>query len=225
MPPRGKKAVGRTRGSKASRGHGRNSVETVEQNLLHIVNDIPISNAQQEFWDEEREERDDESMDDTDNHTTINATEPLPPPGNPIPKFTVQSWKAKSRRDLFADWRWAEKKKCTGHQVWARCKTGKCQTNKKPHYYSGELTSFSNFEKHLNSCHYEEYSKYEKRKSENDPSQPSLHKFQQFRTMTKDRQKKIDVDLGYTVAIDNIPLNILRRPRFRRWVHVRTPES
>jgi hypothetical protein len=110
MEQREKRAVGRTRGLKDSRGRSRTSVETEEENLLEIVNDILISHAQQEFWDEEREERDDESMDDTDNHTTINATEPLPPPGNPIPKFTVQSWKAKSRRDLFADWRWAEKK-------------------------------------------------------------------------------------------------------------------
>lgn len=153
MAPRGKKAVGRTRGSKASRGHGRTSVETEEQNLLHIVNEIPISDAQQELLDDEREEGDDyEVMHVTDDDTTINAAEPLPPPGNPIPTFTVQSWKAKWRRDFFTDWRWAKKKKGTGqsgHRVWARCKTGKCETNKKPHYYSGELTSFSNFEKHL----------------------------------------------------------------------------
>nr|CAH0112994.1 unnamed protein product [Daphnia galeata] len=205
MPPRGKKAVGRTRGSKASRGHGQTSVETEEQNLLHIVNEIPISDAQQELLDDEREEGDDyEVMHVTDDDTKINTAEPPPPPGNPIPTFTEQSWKAKWRRDFFTDWR-------------------KCETNKKPHYYSGELTSFSNFEKHLNSCHYEEYSKHEKRKSENDPSQPSLHKFQQSRTMTKDRQKKIDLDLGYTVAIDNIPINILRQPRFRRWIHTAMP--
>ena len=62
MAPRGKKAAGRTRGSKASRGHGRNSVERVEQNLLHIVNDIPISNAQQELLDDEMEEGDDNEV-------------------------------------------------------------------------------------------------------------------------------------------------------------------
>jgi hypothetical protein len=90
-------------------------------------------------------------MDDADNDSTasifINATEPKPPPGNPIPIFTVQTWKSKWRRDFFIDWRWAAKKKGTGHQVWARCKTGKCQTNKRPHYYVGELTSLSNIQK------------------------------------------------------------------------------
>jgi hypothetical protein len=87
--------------------------------------------------DEESGKRDHEAMDDADNNTTVsNVTEPLPPPGNPIPIFNVQSWKAKWRRDFFTDWRWAEKKKGTGHQVWDRCKTGKCQTNKKAHYYA-----------------------------------------------------------------------------------------
>jgi hypothetical protein len=156
MVPRGKSAVGRTRGSTASRGRGRISVETGEENLVAIVNNISISDAQEQLLDEEMEERYDEAMDNTGNHTiTINYTEPLPPPGNSIPIFTVQSWKAKWRKDFFTDWCWAEKKKGSADQVGARCKTGKCQTNKKPHYYAGELTSFSNFEKHRNSCHYE----------------------------------------------------------------------
>ncbi|KAK4028077.1 hypothetical protein OUZ56_017257 [Daphnia magna] len=226
MASRGNRAVGRTRGSTASRGRVRISVEPGEENLIEIVNEIPISHAQQQLLDEEREERDDEAiMDDAENNTTVSkATEPLPPPGNPIPIFTVQSWKSKWRRDFFTDWRWAEKKKCTGHQVWARCKTGKCQTNKKPHYYVGELTSFSNFEKHLSLCHSEEYSKYKKLKSVNDSSssQATLHTFQQFR-MTKDQQKKIDLDLGYAVAKDNIPINILQRPSFRQWIHSAVP--
>jgi hypothetical protein len=204
MAPRGRRAVGRTRGRTASIGRGRISVEPEEDNLIEIVNNIPISDAQQQLLDEEREEtqeREDEAMDDADNDTTASifskATEPLPPPGNPIPTFTVQTWKAKWRRDFFTDWRWKEKKKGTGHQVWARCKTGKCRTNKKPHYYAGELTSFSNFEKHLNCSHYEVYIKYGKLKSVNNSSssQPTLHTFQQFR-MTNDRQKKIDLDLG-----------------------------
>ncbi|XP_059352801.1 uncharacterized protein LOC132088276 [Daphnia carinata] len=157
-----------------------------------------------ELLDEEgRGEGSDEVMDFAENETTSATAEPLPPP----------------------DWRWAAKKKGNGHQVFARCKTGKCNLQKKQHYYSGELTSFSNFEKHLKSCHNEEYSKYEKQKSSLDFSQPTLNKFQQFRStaMTKERQKKLDIDLGYSVAIDNIPLNILRRKRFRQWIHSGMP--
>jgi hypothetical protein len=154
MAPRGKRAVERTSGSRVSRGRGRTSVETVEGNLREVVNDIPISDTQRELLDEEREEGgDNEVMDVTDDDTTIDAAEPLLPPGNSIPKFTMQSWKSEWRRHFFSDWRWEEKKKGSGHQVWARCNTEKCQTIKKPHYYSGELTSFSNFEKHLKGCH------------------------------------------------------------------------
>ncbi|EFX75526.1 hypothetical protein DAPPUDRAFT_107738 [Daphnia pulex] len=112
MSPRGKRAVGRTRGSTASIGRGRISVEPGEENLIEILNNIPISHAQQQLLDEESGERDHEAMDDADNNTTVsNVTEPLPPPGNPIPIFNVQSWKAKWRRDFFTDWRWAEKKR------------------------------------------------------------------------------------------------------------------
>lgn len=121
---RGNRGVGRIRGSKASRGHSRTSVETVEENFRQLVNDIPISDAQQELLDEEGEDGgDDEAMGLTDDETTPTAAEPSPPPGYAIPKFTVQSWKAKWRREFFSDWRWAEKKKGNGHQVWARFKT------------------------------------------------------------------------------------------------------
>ncbi|KZS05463.1 Uncharacterized protein APZ42_031370 [Daphnia magna] len=35
--------------------------------------------------------------------------------------------------------------------------------------------------------------------------------------------KKIDLDLGYAVAKDNIPINILQRPSFRQWIHSAVP--
>jgi hypothetical protein len=67
-------------------------VEPGEENLIEIVNNIPISHAQQQLLDEESGERDHEAMDDADNNTTVsNVTEPLPPPENPIPIFNVQS--------------------------------------------------------------------------------------------------------------------------------------
>jgi hypothetical protein len=84
-----------------------------------------------------------------------------------------------------------KKNRRSGHQVWAWWKTGKFQTNKKPVYSSGELTSFSNFDKHLNICHYEEYSRYKKSKSLNDSSssKPTSLILQQFRTMSKVEEK------------------------------------
>ncbi|KZR97920.1 Uncharacterized protein APZ42_006945 [Daphnia magna] len=53
MASRGNRAVGRTRGSTATRGRGRISVEPGEKNLIEIVNEIPISHAQQQLLDEE----------------------------------------------------------------------------------------------------------------------------------------------------------------------------
>lgn len=38
--------------------------------------------------------------------------------------------------------------------------------------------------------------------------------------LPKKLQEKLDSDLAFTIAIENLPLNILRRPRFRKWVHV-----
>ncbi|KZS17098.1 Uncharacterized protein APZ42_017051, partial [Daphnia magna] len=50
-------------------------------------------------------------------------------------------------------------------------------------------------------------------------NQPSLLSFNvQPTKTTKQRQIKLDTELAFTVAVDNIPLNILRRPRFRQWV-------
>ncbi|XP_045032028.1 uncharacterized protein LOC116933634 isoform X4 [Daphnia magna] len=183
MPPRVTKAFGKRSGTRVSRGRG--SVQTREENLRQIVGQLPISDAHQELLDEEGAEGgSDDIVDLAEYEITSASAEPLPPP----------------------DWRWAAKKKGNGHQVWARCNTGKWKTKNKQHYYS-------------------EYSKYEKRSSGIDSSQPTLNRFQQFcsTTMTKERQKKLDIDLGYSIAIDNIPLNILRRKRFRRWIHSGMP--
>ncbi|KZS02107.1 Uncharacterized protein APZ42_000990 [Daphnia magna] len=116
MPPRVTKAFGKRSGTRVSRGRG--SVQTREENLRQIVGQLPISDAHQELLDEEGAEGgSDDIVDLAEYEITSASAEPLPPPGEPIPKFTVESWKAKWRRDFFSDWRWAAKKKGNGHQV------------------------------------------------------------------------------------------------------------
>lgn len=120
----------------------------------------------------------------------------------------------------FTDWRWSPKRKEGEAQVWARCNTGQCQTKTKPHYYAGGTSSFTNFEKHLISCHNEEYKQYNPVLSK-DPSQPSLLSLNVHSVKTKkQRQITLDTELAFSIAVDNIPLNILRMPRFRQWVEL-----
>ncbi|KAK4024351.1 hypothetical protein OUZ56_009770 [Daphnia magna] len=64
----------------------------------------------------------------------------------------------------------------------------------------------------------EEYKQYNPVSSK-DLNQPSLLSFNvQPTKTTKQRQIKLDTELALKFAVDNIPLNILRRPRFRQWV-------
>jgi hypothetical protein len=37
---------------------------------------------------------------------------------------------------------------------------------------------------------------------------------------TESRQQQLDIQLTYSMAEDNIPLNILKRPRFKEWIQV-----
>ncbi|KZS05053.1 Uncharacterized protein APZ42_031857 [Daphnia magna] len=180
--------------------------------LHDIVDAIDISETQQHLIDEEDTDVAEETSEEVEADMLRKD-----PPGEPIPAFTIQSWKASWRRAFFTDWRWSKRKEGEA-QVWARCKTGQCQMKTNPHYYAGGKSSFTNFEKHLNSCHKEEYKQYNPVSSK-DLNQPSLLSFNvQPTKTTKQRQIKLDTELALKFAVDNIPLNILRRPRFRQWV-------
>ena len=61
-------------------------------------------------------------------------------------------------------------------------------------------------------------------KTPQEPSQPTLLQCGVFgrkqAILSKKRQKELDHDLALVLLVDNIPLNILRRDRFKKWVHV-----
>ena len=219
--PRGR---GRPRGSARLNQRGQTAVDTRLQN---IVDGIDVSETQRQLLEEEADDHQQSSEETEDTEVTEETSEVVEadmrrkdPPGEPIPQFTIQSWKASWRRAFFTDWRWSPKRKEGEAQVWARCNTGQCQTKTKPHYYAGGTSSFTNFEKHLISCHNEEYKQYNPVLSK-DPSQPSLSSFNVHSIKTKkQRQIKLDTELAFSIAVDNIPLNILRTPRFRQWVEV-----
>lgn len=231
-----------TRGQRRGRGQTRREVEgpadfaavvvptdgdneRAQQVLQNIVNNIPISQEHQELLHEEAMEVMEESQQENSASPICVApaqtsTQPSLP-GDPIPLFTILSWRAQWRRAFFTDWRWAkDKKNKDAMQIWARCKTGKCAGKNPPYYYSGSSKSFTNFEKHLNSAHptkYEEFSKSSKK----DESQTTVLEFIDRPVVTsKARQKRLDTGFTLAVAIDNIPPNIVRRPNFRKWIHV-----
>lgn len=217
------------------------STQTPTQRLHQIVQGIPVSEARQRQLDEEEDDTSSDEIDlgeeggsegesvpastsSTPTQGDAPTSAPTPPPGEPIPIFTVQSWNAPWRRLFFTDWRWAPKKPPKkGYYVWARCKTGQCDNKRVHHYYAGDKYSFTNFVKHLNAVHTAEYEKFLKGQSkQKDPNQHTLQDFPQFRnsSMTKQRQHQLDIDLAFTLAVDNIPFHILCRPRFRHWIHV-----
>lgn len=230
--------MGRARGSRSSNSRGgrggRNQHATTPQQqqaaVQRIVDGIPHDNnpIQQELLNEEVQmeavESDVSEYQEGETDQPTHPVEPRPPPGEPIPIFTQQCWKASWRRKFFTDWRWALNPENNNNNfVWARCNTGDCR--RKTRYYKGGSTSFTNFEKHLKSAHKQLYEAFERQQasSSQDPKQPKLHQFAgQPMTLTKLRQKKLDTDLAFCLVIDNIPLNVLRRHRFRKWIHVRS---
>lgn len=239
--PKGGK--GRRRGRGRPRGSARlnqRGQTVVDARLQNIVDGIDISETQRQLLEEEADDHqqsldeatathEDEASEETSEVVEEDMSRSSAflgprkdPPGEPIPQFTIQSWKASWRRAFFTDWRWSPKRKEGEAQVWARCNTGECKTKTKPHYYAGGTSSFTNFEKNLISCHNEEYKQYNPVLSmSKDPSQPSLLSFNVHSVKTKkQRQIKLDTELAFSIAVDNIPLNILRRPRFRQWVEV-----
>jgi len=195
--------------------------EAAQNALMNHVNSIPITQELQDRLDEEAMEGG--GQESTTPILPIQA-QPFTPPGDPIPLFTIQCWRAAWRRQFFTDWRWAkDKSKKDVMKVWARCKTGKCADKNPPYYYSGASKSFTNFEKHLQSAHQEKYEAYLKKKTkkEEDESQPSVADLVGRPVVTsKARQQRLDSGFALVVAIDNLAPNIARRPNFRNWIHV-----
>ena len=135
----------------------------VDARLQNIVNGIDVSETRRQLLDEEEDDHQ-QSLDEADDTEVAEETSEVveadmsrkDPPGEPIPPFTIQSWKASWRREYFTDWRWFPKRKEGEAQVLACCNTGQCKTKTKPYYYAGGTFSFTNFEKHLISFHNEE---------------------------------------------------------------------
>lgn len=129
--------------------------------LQDIVNGIDVSESHQQQLNEEVDIiiilTDDNEMTE---RSLLDEMAQNVPPGEPIPTFNIQSWKYPWRRHFFTDWRWAPKNKGES-KVWAKCKLRSCALRNPPHYYCGSSSSFTNFEKHLSLCHYEEYQAFE----------------------------------------------------------------
>lgn len=231
--------VGRGRPRSRGRGRGGRSIsrvtdgqhfnpETPDEALHRIVQSIPVSQEQQDQLDEEEglmatEEESEvvEEVPAADEHPH-SQSRPLQksPPGHPIPSFTVHSWKASWRRKFFTDWRFD----AVQQRVWACCSIEGCEKTSRRHYFAGGMTSFTNFTRHLSSAHsdlWKEYTSTNQKTLFEESRQQSIQSFLRSPVnLPPNQQKELDIDLAYSLAIDNIPLNVLRRQRFRKWVNV-----
>lgn len=128
----------------------------------------------------------------------------------------ISNWVPAWRRKFFYDWR---QDSSTG-KIYAKCELCKsCHTNR---HLTGNLSSFTNFTKHLKGVHLEEWKAYEDQQSKKkgDPRQQSIKEYGTGKSIHKSRQQQLDIQLTYSMAEDNIPLNILKRPRFKEWIQV-----
>lgn len=140
----------------------------------------------------------------------------LPSPGVPIPIFTVSSWTSPWRTEFFTDWRHDPASK----KIYALCKQEGCPRSRK--YLSADASSFSNIKKHLVGLHKSLLDAFEQKQKEKpaDPNQSTITTFTRPTMMTKAKQVRLNNLLGYCLAVDNIPINVLRRPYFRKWIAV-----
>ena len=179
------------RGRRPSRGRGRS----------FVLQNKEISQVQQEILDKENEERNGPVENMAAEIAESSSSEPKPPPGKPIPIFTVNAFPI-WRKKFFHDWREE------GNSIWALCKL--CDNGR---YFSGGKSSFTNFNTHLKLLHPEEYGSISN----------SQQKIESFATPTKvqqSRQQQLDEGLTKVFTEDNLPLNLLTRHAFRSWVKV-----
>ncbi len=100
----------------------------IDARLQNIVDGIDVSETQRQLLEEEADDNQ-QSLDEAiatheateETSEVVEADMPRKdPPGEPIPQFTIQSWKASWRRAFFTDWRWSPKRK-EGEAVKLRC--------------------------------------------------------------------------------------------------------
>jgi hypothetical protein len=135
------------------------------------------------------------------------------PPGQPIAAFVISNWAPAWRRKFFSDWR-----QDSNGKTYSKCNL--CKANRP--YLTGNLSSFTNFSKHLKGVHLAEWNAYDEdqSKKKGDTTQQSIKAYGTAKSIHKSRQQQLDIQLAYSMAEDNIPFNILRRPRFKEWIQV-----
>ncbi|EFX81327.1 hypothetical protein DAPPUDRAFT_102318 [Daphnia pulex] len=119
--PKGGKGRRRGRG-RPPRGSARlnqRGKTVIDARLQNIVDGIDVSETQRQLLEEEADDHQ-QSLDEAiatheateETSEVVEADMPRKdPPGEPIPQFTIQSWKASWRRAFFTDWRWSPKRK------------------------------------------------------------------------------------------------------------------
>ena len=116
----------------------------------------------------------------------------------------IYNWAPAWRRKFFSDWR-----QDSTDKIYSKCNL--CQA--KQSYLTGNLSSYTNFTKHLKGV-LAEWNAYDEdqSKKKGDPTKQSIKAYGTGKSIHTSRQQQLDIQLTYSMAEVKIPLNILRRP-------------
>ncbi|KAK4027796.1 hypothetical protein OUZ56_016937 [Daphnia magna] len=140
-------------------------------------------------------------LDEPESETVSEAASQTPKDTVTMPDSQCVKWPA-YRCHFYSNWR------KTKERVYAKCNL--CLDNKN---HMGIKSSFSNFIRHLQRFHKEEWDSFESSKKS---KQPSIRSFVSPRVPSRGRKVQLDRPLCQMVITDNLPLNIVRRQGFER---------
>lgn len=145
------------------------------------------------------------------------SDEPVQPKaafGKPIASHQQSRWPA-WRTMFFTNWRE------DGKRIEAQCTMSQC-VDIEP--LKSDWSSFSNFQSHCERLHRDEWDKLKNARDEDGVksgnSQRSMTSYTFSKKQSTSRQHQLDIDLVRVMSEDNLPINVLRRQRFRNWIKV-----
>ncbi|KZS20284.1 Uncharacterized protein APZ42_013065 [Daphnia magna] len=148
-------------------------------------------------------------LDEPESETVSEAAPQTPKDSVAMPDSQCVKWPA-YRCHFYSNWR------KTKERVYAKCNL--CLDNK---YHIGIKSSFSNFIRHLQRFHKEEWDSFE---SSKESKQPSIRSLVSPRVPSRGRKVQLDRLLCQMVITDNLPLNIVRRQGFRSLISALYPD-
>ena len=131
------------------------------------------------------------------------------PVGELIPAFQQMNWPS-WRNKFFSGWII-----CSGTMktIAAKCKL--CEK-----FQCGSKDSFSNFQRHLNRSHKEDFEAFTNSMKVPDEKQPKISIFTEGTPMNQTKRNQIDEALTSMIVVDNLPISTVRKEGFQSFCKV-----